>query len=315
MKMLEHERLFDPFLDVVDGLVCVSASICASGLERQIASHGLRFPLVLDPEAPLSVHVATSGFTPASSRFGPFCDNITGMNWELPDKRRVRIGERVVKSTTGYDLLRFLLGTDTRFGHALDYVLRLRPSCGGGGLVFLEGSPLAQERAAAEILKSDFLHWFESVDWVGGRENAAPRLRIGVHCPPGEWRIFVDYLSTLANTNGLKATAETGNGSVVDGLPDLVLKTTVEQVIPLAREITLSPWMRCTALCYNAVVHVYVMPGADLAGILAELVARFSGRLHEIGGDWHSRHLGNRISSQEEEAWIGTLAKDWGFAS
>jgi len=50
-----------------------------------------------------------------------------GMNWRLPDGRIVRVGERVVKTTTGYDWFRFLLHTSHRFGHATDYASRLQP--------------------------------------------------------------------------------------------------------------------------------------------------------------------------------------------
>ena len=78
-----------------------------------------------------------SGFASASSRFGPYCDNIMGMNWKLRDGHVVRIGERVVKSTTGYDLLRFLLNSDGRFGEPVDFVLRLRPDCGTSGVFTL----------------------------------------------------------------------------------------------------------------------------------------------------------------------------------
>ena len=105
--MIAEERLFEHFIDPVDGVLCLPAASDASVIERDASPHGLRFPLLLDRTSSLCEQVASSPFAPASSRYGPYCDNITGMNWGLPDGRRVRVGERVVKSATGYDLLRF----------------------------------------------------------------------------------------------------------------------------------------------------------------------------------------------------------------
>jgi hypothetical protein len=109
-------RLFEPFFDSIDGVMCGPATITAADIEPIRISNGFRFPLFLDREQPLCDQVAASGFASSSSRFGPYCDNILGMNWKLPGGRIVRIGERVVKSTTGYDLLRFLLQSRGRFG-------------------------------------------------------------------------------------------------------------------------------------------------------------------------------------------------------
>jgi len=313
MKALDHERLFEPFLDEIDGVFCVPAGSRPGKIATEAAAHGLRFPLILDREAPLSAQVEASGFAPASSRFGPYCDNITGMNWELPDKRPVRLGERVVKSTTGYDLFRFLLGTDGRYGRPLDFVLRLRPACNGGGLFFLRGAPADLDRAAAAILHCCYLHWFESVDWLGVGDSGAERLRVGVHCPVDEQAVLFDELSRLAGEHGLSGLAEQGDGQVADGLPDLVLKTTPDRVIPLARQICHEPGVRATGLCHNGVVHVHLPPGDDAAVRIQALVAPIEPSLHEDGGDWHSWHLANPVSGPQEAAWIETLVEQWGL--
>ena len=109
MKTLMEERLFEPFIDATDGVLCLPSGSDAAEIEREAALHGLRFPLVVDESARLCDQVAASPFAPASSRFGPYCDNITGMNWELPDGRRVRVGEPIeaelrVTSTAAHDL-------------------------------------------------------------------------------------------------------------------------------------------------------------------------------------------------------------------
>ena len=307
------ERFFEPFVDAVDGVMCVSAAADAADIAGQSAPHGLRFPLLLQGDVPLYEQVAASAFAPASSRFGPYCDNITGMNWELPDGRQVRIGERVVKSTTGYDLLRFLIGTGTRFGRPLDYVLRLRPACDGGGIFSLHGSPESLETAAAEILRSSFLHWFESVDWIEG--SGESWLRIGVHCPKMEWTIFADFVSGLAGRHGLTLQAAPGDGQVMDGLPDLVLKTTPDRVIPLARKIANGSDVRCVAMCYCAAVHIYLPAGSNFLERITALIEPEANSLIAIGGDWQSRHLEPPNPCAEESALIERLEKGWSIAA
>ena len=76
---LSAERLFEPFLDPVDGVLCLPASATAADIQAQAGAHRLRFPLILDLLAPLRVQVEATTYAPASCRFGPYCDNILGM--------------------------------------------------------------------------------------------------------------------------------------------------------------------------------------------------------------------------------------------
>lgn len=307
---LDHERLFEPFLDEVDGVLCVSSEAAAWEVARLTEPHGLRFPLWLDRRHSLRANMGAAQSAPASSRFGPFCDNITGMNWELPDGRTVRVGERVVKSTTGYDLLRFLLGSGNRFGRATCYVLRLRPLCDYDGAFFLAGQERALEQAVAEILHGPFLHWLDTVDWLAGPEQSA-RLRVGVHCPGSEFRVFTDSVASLAAKHSLDVREKSSPELVPDGLPDLALKTTPDQVIPLCRELASPGEICCTGLCYPGVVHVYLQNAADPVAAVAEIVQRTATCLEQAGGDWISRHAVRPVGSEEEDRWVRDLVAEW----
>ena len=311
---LDHERLFEPFLDEVDGVLCVSSETTAAEVARLSGPHGLRFPLWLDPMQSLRANTAAGDYASASSRFGPFCDNITGMNWELPDGRMVRVGERVVKSTTGYDLLRFLLGTGDRFGRAKDYVLRLRPLCDRDGVFLLTGQEHALEQAVVEILHGPFLHWLDSVDWLASKDQA-PRLRVGVHCPGAEWPVFAGHLASLAAKHALNLGEKPRSELLTDGLPDLALKTTPDQVIPLCRDLASRGQIRCTGLCYPGVVHVYFRDATDPAAQVATLVSRVSARLENDGGDWISRHATRDLVGDEEAHWVQGLVAEWGVVA
>lgn len=307
---LDHERLFEPFLDEVDGVLCVSSGATAADVSRLGEPHGLRFPLWLDPGQSLRANIAAGDYAPASSRFGPFGDNITGMNWQLPDGRLVRVGERVVKSTTGYDLLRFLLGSGERFGQAKDYVLRLRPLCDRDGAFLLAGPEHALEQAVAEMVHGPFLHWLDSVDWLAGPDHA-PQLRVGVHCPAAEWPVFAGYLGSLAAKHAVNLGEKPGSEVIAGGLPDLALKTTPEQVIPLCRDLASRGGIRCTGLCYPGVVHVYLANAANPAAAVMEIVRRTAPRLEQAGGDWISRHATRPVGSEEEDRWVRDLVAEW----
>jgi glycolate oxidase subunit GlcD len=316
-------RLFEPFFDAIDGTMCGPATMTGADLETLRASHGFRFPLILDPHMPLCEQVAASGFASASSRFGPYCDNIMGMNWKLPDGCVVRIGERVVKSTTGYDLLRFLLHSSGRFGTPVDFVLRLRPDCGKSGVFSLIGTYDDVSKAASGLLATCWVHWFDAVDVVFDAKSEACLLRIALNCPAYEWTVYEEFLSSLARRHHLSSTLNSAASVSPDGCPDFVLKTTPDQVLKTAREIAAESGIRCIALCYNGVVHGYLDQQADTlsdrsrivthaaAEMLSSIIRKYTKSLHEVGGDWQSRHLPVSPPAGFEAEWLALLEQEF----
>ncbi|MDA1231955.1 MAG: FAD-binding protein [Planctomycetota bacterium] len=321
-------RLFEPFFDSIDGTMCGPATMTATDLDTLRASHGFRFPLILDQHVPLCEQVAASGFASASSRFGPYCDNILGMNWKLPGGRIVRIGERVVKSTTGYDLLRFLLHSSGQFGEPVDFVIRLRPDCGTSGVFSLSGNFDAVSRATAALLSTCWIHWFDAVDVLFDTSVELHRMRISLNCPIHEWSVYEEFLTSFATTHQLSLVSDSTTQLSPDGCPDFVLKTTPDQAITLAREIARDNAMTCIALCYNGVVHGYLSQHADSRGTressdqvltnsatetITGMIHRCSHALHEIGGDWQSRHIPANSATGVEADWLKLLEQDFAF--
>ncbi len=337
---LRVPRTFEPFIDAIDGVMCCPATMTTAELRDQAAAHGLRFPLILDEHKSLREQVASSGFAPASSRFGPYCDNITGMNWRLPNGHIVRIGERVVKSTTGYDLLRFLLNSSGHFGEPVDFVLRLRPDSGTTHLFSLTGSCESVSQAAVAMLATCWLHWFDSVDAVLEGSHESCRLRISLNCPVYESGVYMEHLSAFAAKHELRLHSESIASVPADGCPDFVLKTTPDQVIRLARSVAVENDVTCIALCYNGVVHGYLQRGCETGlgsgrglqssdrsfrasapeSLAAEsqvriknIIARCSKEIHAVGGDWQSRYIPVAAPSGVEAQWLRKLAQE--FAS
>ena len=325
-----NARLFEPFFDSIDGTMCGPATMTAADLETLRTSHGFRFPLILDQHLPLCEQVAASGFASSSSRFGPYCDNIMGMNWKLPSGRIVRIGERVVKSTTGYDLLRFLLHSSGQFGEPVDFVLRLRPDCGTSGVFSLNGRYDFVSKAASALLATCWIHWFDAVDvlFSGEAETETCQLRIALNCPEHEWAVCDEFLSSFAKTHALSLVSDSTVSLLPDGCPDFMWKTTPDQVIRLAREVSSKNAISCIALCYNGVVHGYVnqqSPRSETrassdrslinsaTGIVTRMIERYAQSLHENGGDWQSRHVPRNAPVGAEAEWLTLLEQE--FAS
>ena len=305
-------RPFTPFLDPVDGVVCVPAAASSRDVDALAAPHRLRFPLVLDPTRSLREQVVASSHAPASSRFGPYCDAVLGMNWRLPDGRVVRIGERVVKTTTGYDLLRFLLATDGRFGGPVDYVLRLRPAGEMSVVCRATGPADAVAHAASDLARTCWVHWFDSIDLVV--EGPAVSLRIGIQAQRDEWPVYEAFLGGWMRERALAIDMEQDAAPPHDGLPDAVLKTSPEHAAELARSVGSHPGLSAVAVMARGVVHAHAAAGGDAAGVAAAVVARHAAELEAVGGDAHSRHLAPRPAAAAEAAWIDCLHGEWGSA-
>lgn len=301
---MQNERLFVPFLDEVDGTLCLPANATASDIHSQAHAHRLRFPLLLDETKTLRDQINASTHAPASCRFGPYCDNILGMNWRLPSGRLVRIGERVVKTTTGYDWLRFLLHSGTRFGEPVDYVLRLRPDCGFTAIARFAGSPEALQACVSKLLHSGWMHWWDAVDYI--TEGRVSFVRVTIHCVQEEAFIFAQQLEHIATTTDTQLTLQNHASSPLDGLPDLVIKTTPDRVISLASELA-PEVIRSIGLCYNGVLHLHLSLGEDLAERTHALAQKVAPELHALGGDWHSQCLPATPPNITESAWLQTL--------
>jgi glycolate oxidase len=303
-------RCFVPFLDSIDGVICLSADATAAEIAAQAVPEKLRFPLLIDAKATLREQVDSTGYAPASSRFGPFCDNIVGMNWKLKDGRVIRLGERVVKTTTGYDLFRFMLSTGQRYGQPIDYVVRLRPDCGVTSVFMFAGTSASISQTVPKLLKNCWMHWFDSIDVILDNGGATCQLRIVVNCPSDELPLVERFLSASAASNSLTMNSESRVPSPTDGCPDFVFKTTPDAVLRLASDVAKSSGIRCMALCYNGVVHGFLDENTNKIERIKALIQKFAAELHAVGGDWHSRHLPSTTPSAVEAEWISIFERE-----
>lgn len=305
--------LLSHYFDEVDGTCCVPASATAAELNAVFAPHPFRFPLLLDQTSSLAEQVAATGFSPASSRFGPWCDNIMGMNWQLPGGRVVRIGERVVKSTTGYDLFRFLLHTDGRFGKPQDFAIRLRSDCGSHHTLLANGTVNNIRQAMHRILSTSWMHWLDSIDVLLPVTKDHQTLRISLNCPPEELAVYLTWLHAICKQNSLTAKSNVNGSHMCDGLPDFVVKDTPESVFDTAAQLR-GRGFSLIVLGYNAVIHGYsetAKKSADIGGRIQQLLQPIESQLASIGGDWSSRHVVRPEAKGKEAEWLSILLEEF----
>lgn len=324
---LAGPRLFEPFFDPIDGVIAVPVDITPDELQRRIGDHPYRFPLWVDPWATLAEQWAAGPYTPASSRFGPWCDNVIGMNWRLTDGRVVRLGERVVKSTTGYDLFRFFLNSGDRFGTPVDWVLRLRPAQPRYAIFELTGPGDSLDRAGAVLRRGDWGLWFDSVerisdfrqsdagDAASDRANGQDYLRLVANVATDQVAIFETYLRSLATELQLRLSSRDSDQPPRDGLADCVLKTTPDRAAALGASIAQSASARTQAQELTGAVLVYLDQGDGTASAASELrdQGMSHGGLGELGGQFHSRWLPSRDPQPAESAWLQGLTERFRF--
>jgi hypothetical protein len=303
-----EQRLFAPFLDPIDMVMCCPSAKSLEQVNEEAARYGLRFPLVCDPAVSLLEHVASVEYASGSARFGPYADNILGMNWELKSGAVVRVGERVIKSTTGYDLLRFLLHSDGRFGRARDYVLRLRPSGGKTVRVVLRGDDEAIERTRGVILHSPWVHWLDAVDLLFTRESGFV-LEIMADCSAGELDLFNNFFSELARKSGAVIAMFPQTELSPQALPVLSLKTTVTEAPRLARNLVRTHGGSARVLCVNGVVHYY--PPPELESLPDSARYGLAERCTAEGGHLSGLWAKDTPCGSQETAWAKELQLAW----
>lgn len=258
----DENRTFAPFLDEVDMVMCCAASKPLAEVNERAAAVGLRFPLVCDPAASLAEHCSATDYAGTSARFGSYADNVLGMNWELLSGRIVRIGERVIKSATGYDLLRFLLHTDGRYGHARDYVIRLRPLRSATLRVVFQDSQAKLGELRDQVLSSSWVHWLDCVDLYVA-DNGRCALALEVNCGVEEQTVFAEYFDRLGADAEIVPSGLTPLTRVT--LPTMSVKTTLTTAPALARRLVDEYGGSARVLCVNGVVHYFRDPQTRFA--------------------------------------------------
>jgi glycolate oxidase len=116
-------------VDKVNGVAVVEAGVVTAELQRTVEREGLFYP----PD-PASLNQSTIGGNVATNAGGPRClkygvtrDYVLGLTVVLADGRILRLGGKLIKNKTGYQLVQLFVGSEGTLGIITEVVLKLLP--------------------------------------------------------------------------------------------------------------------------------------------------------------------------------------------
>ncbi|PRX40608.1 glycolate oxidase [Planifilum fimeticola] len=127
IDMSQYPKRLD--VDRENLLAVVTPSVITAEIHRAAESVGLFYP----PD-PSSSHVSTIGGNllenssgPKGLKYGTTKEYVIGMEVVTPTGEVIRVGGKTVKSVTGYDLTRLIVGSEGTLGIVTEAILRLIP--------------------------------------------------------------------------------------------------------------------------------------------------------------------------------------------
>jgi glycolate oxidase len=117
-------------INAVDGVGVVQPGVITGEFQAEVRRHGLLYPP--DPaslkECSLGGNVATNAGGPRCLKYGVTRHYVLGLQVALADGTLVRVGGRVVKNKSGFDLVGIFVGAEGLLGLVTEITLRLIPA-------------------------------------------------------------------------------------------------------------------------------------------------------------------------------------------
>jgi glycolate oxidase len=125
LEKLDHILLVDD-----QNLIAVAqAGVVLGALHAAVEAKGLFY--APDPNSldwcTLGGNVAENAGGPRALKYGVTRDHVIGLEWVLPSGEAIRLGRRVHKGVTGYDLLGLFVGSEGTLGVATEVTVKLLP--------------------------------------------------------------------------------------------------------------------------------------------------------------------------------------------
>lgn len=116
-------------VSIEDRLAVVQAGVVYDDLERALVPHGFFFPPdpASGPVCTLGGNVATNAGGLKGAKYGTTRDYVLGLQVVLPDGRIMRTGSKTMKSVSGYDMTKLLVGSEGTLGVVTEITLKISP--------------------------------------------------------------------------------------------------------------------------------------------------------------------------------------------
>jgi glycolate oxidase len=116
-------------IDTENLMVTAEPGVITGNLHREVEEQGLFYPP--DPASldscSIGGNVAENAGGPRAIKYGVTKDYVCGLEVVLPDGQIARMGGKVVKNVTGYNLIQLVVGSEGTLGVVTRVVLRLLP--------------------------------------------------------------------------------------------------------------------------------------------------------------------------------------------
>jgi len=197
-----------------DRQVVVQPGIVCDELNEKLARYGLFFP-----PTPGSSDVATIGGMVANNasgmhaiKYGVTKDYVLELEVVLPDGRIIRMGRPVIKSSSGYDLVRLFVGSEGTLGVVTEITLRLAlvpermaavaafPSMEAAAQAIYEINRYGPIPAALELMDPQIIRLVN--EWRGLELAEAPTLVMEFHGTPDGIAQEVELIRETCEYNG-----------------------------------------------------------------------------------------------------------------
>lgn len=126
--LISTERLKGIEIDVKNKVAICEAGVTLGELSKMAERHGLSFPpRPGDENATIGGMIATNAGGVRAMKYGVMRNYVLGLEAVLPDGRKIKLGGKTLKNSSGYSLLHLLVGSEGTLAIITKAVIRLMP--------------------------------------------------------------------------------------------------------------------------------------------------------------------------------------------